>query len=494
MAFSKTPMQDTDQTKTLPMMMQWQTRDVSDTKDTQAVNVVWDIIEDPNGTYAVAIKREGLTPVALSINVPSAIYGVYFWQFDLGRIVIVGAFGALMFDAETGLQISSGPPNTFADALIGFTEFQYDTGQVDLIITDGNKIVRLGVTGIVTEMLDVDIPRPHNPYPVYLDGYLFLSDDKSIANSNLNDPNTWVASNFISVDAYPDDLLAIARHGVYIVAFGGQSIQYYYDAANPTGTPLALYSASAPQIGFQGGLVTLGETLLFTGNERNGNPGVYILRGLKLETLTIPSVARRLDKFTKDATSFRTGHLISCHGHMLYTWTDYSTVTVQELTSVYAVDLGNKLWVKLKYQDRDTFPLRSTTLVLNRNTYRTFAAMTEQTSRLLQFSDTIYADVEANFDVQFTTKNWDFDTQRTKFGSKLMVNTDQTTVPSSLYVSWTDNDYQSWSPERPIDLSNNYKQLFSMGMFRKRAFRFRYRDNQPMRFVSAELDYQQGTG
>lgn len=492
MAFSKTAMQDTDQTRDIPLLQQWQNRAADGLKDVESVNVVWDVVQDPVEPYYVAIKREGLFPFGTSPP-PTEIFGTYFWRGpSLNWIVTVGAFGVRVYDSVTGFLLFSPATVLFNDKQIGFTVYQYEDGTQLLIITDGTILATLDSLGVTTLIGDPDRPLNHVPYPVYLNGYLFLGDEKgNISNSKVNDPYTWEASNFITAEAYPDPILALARHGSYIVAFGQTSIQFFYDAANPTGTPLAVYSASTPQIGFRGGLAQHGDTLYFIGLPNRGNLSVYALTGFKAESLGSSALARRLDTFLTFPDFIRAGHILAINGHTLYTWCDRSTAGLQPLDSVFALDIDTKLWTKLEAFGLDTFPARSSILVENFSSTQTLVTFYGGTV-FFRFLPITYRDNGIDFRVQFTTKNYDFGTRRTKFGARLLLSADQPATASNCQVSWSDDDYQTWSTPRNVNLANRYTQLYALGSFRKRAFRVSYTDNFPMRFTKMELDYSQG--
>ena len=492
MAFTRTPMESTDQTKDIPLLQQWQSRDAAGLKDVESINVVWDVVNDPVEPYHVAIKREGLSPFPVSLP-PSELYGSFFWKTSTAPLLVfIGAFGTWVINAQTGAFVGNDPSVVFSNNIIGRTVFKFEDGTEKLIITDGANLVSMDETGIMVTITDPDRPVTHRPYPVYLDGYLFLADDKgNIANSDYNNPASWSTSNFINAEAYPDKLLALARHGVYIVAFGEDSIQFFYDAANPTGTPLAVYGASSPQIGFRGGLAEYGDTLIFTAVANNGQINVYSLEGFKANIIGTSTVSRRLDTYLSTGTFIRSGHLLEINGHSLYTWADFSTSSPQPLDSVWAVDLETKLWTKLEAFGLTSFPIRTSVLVENNSQFYTFVSFSG-TVQPFRFLPIVYRDNGIDFRMQFTTKNYDFGTRRMKFGARLIVSADQTPTSSNCTISWSDDDYQTFSTPRPVDLSGTYTQLYALGKFRKRAFRVNYTGNFPMRFTKLELDYSQG--
>jgi hypothetical protein len=79
-----------------------------------------------------------------------------------------------------------------------------------------------------------------------------------------------------------------------------------------------------------------------------------------------------------------------------------------------------------------------------------------------------------------------------KFTSRLLFGTDLTSSTSLLNISWSDDDLNTFTSSRTVDLSKTYVPLWACGSFRKRAFKFTYADNFPMRWRSVEIDYNQG--
>lgn len=114
-------------------------------------------------------------------------------------------------------------------------------------------------------------------------------------------------------------------------------------------------------------------------------------------------------------------------------------------------------------------------------------------ANIYRFSDTAYQDNGVNFEMKFRTSMENFGTNRIKFGTRILVDCDQTPTTSNVMISWTDNDYQTFSTPRAVDVSHAYKQLYALGRFRKRAYQVTYSDNFPMRMNGLEFDYVQGS-
>lgn len=492
MAFTKTPMQDTAQTKTVPFLSEWETRNSTNNADVDNLNVVWDLVQDQaNGTYFEAIKREGLSAFKTATGIP---YGAYYWEFN-NMYVLITSFGLEVFSTTAGGGPSFSTALATGDSRVGFTEFLFDNGNVHLVFINNNKAWIYDGVGTVTQITDPDFPTVVQPFPVFLDGYLFVVDGikGDLLNSDLNVPTSWTASNFISVESYPDKTTALARQGQYIVAFGTQSIQFFYNAANPTGTPLAAQT-TVIRVGYDGGLAQTEDSLLFIGAPPNGVPSVYMLKGLKITAIQNNSATRRLLDFTTTTAIpiERYGHVLAWHGHTLYTWVNYNPAATQTNTTIYAVDLTNQLWTRIATAQTSGFPIRTSAIVKNNNRYASIVTFTGEVFAY-EFRAANVNDNGTNFTVRFQTFDQDYGTRRTKFGARVLLNCDQTSATSLCNISWSDDDYQTFSTPRPIDLSSKYPVLYALGSFRKRAWRVEYTGAFTMRWQSMELDYDQGT-
>ena len=97
-----------------------------------------------------------------------------------------------------------------------------------------------------------------------LNGYIFVCVGGDIYNSDLDIPDSWNTSDFISTEIYPDNIVALAKYKNYLVAFGTNTIEFFYDAANVSGSPLQRQEGILHNIGCMGqGMVIDNEDKVF---------------------------------------------------------------------------------------------------------------------------------------------------------------------------------------------------------------------------------------
>jgi len=129
--------------------------------------------------------------------------------------------------------------------------------------TIGSTVVDSGITWICRGRYG-GFPTTTSSSVVILDGYIFVCVGGDIYNSDLDLPDSWNTTNFISTETNPDNLVALAKYKNYIVAFGTNTIEFFYDAANTTGSPLARQEGVQHNIGCIGqGAVTQLEDRIF---------------------------------------------------------------------------------------------------------------------------------------------------------------------------------------------------------------------------------------
>ena len=129
--------------------------------------------------------------------------------------------------------------------------------------TLGDTVVDSGITWICRGRY-AGFPTTTSSSVQILDGYIFVCVGGDIYNSDLDLPDSWPTSNFISTETNPDNLVALAKYKNYIVAFGTNTIEFFYDAANTNGSPLARQEGIQHNIGCIGqGAVTQLEDRIF---------------------------------------------------------------------------------------------------------------------------------------------------------------------------------------------------------------------------------------
>jgi hypothetical protein len=336
---------------------------------------------------------------------------------------------------------------------------------------------------------------PSSPYvsgAVYLDNYLFIgTSNNRIYNSNVGDPTTWDALSYISFEQTTDTLVGIAKHLNYLIAFGAVSTQFYYDAANATGSPLAVASTYTSEIGCASGdsIVATSNTVLWIGATKTNSRSVYLMDGVSPIRVSTSSVDRHLEADNLGQVS---AYCYTIDGHTLYILTLHNT----QKTLVY--DLNEKmwyLWTQFSIQSNDQ-PYPGT---YQESYFRPafFASLggvaytlDDDTATLYYFDVNTYRDNNQPIYCRTVTDIIDNGTTKRKFYGRLEIVGDKTA--GTMQIRHSGDDYVTWSSYRAIDLNAPRSQLYLSGADRRRAWEFLVTSNCPLRLDGAEIDFRIG--
>lgn len=176
------------------------------------------------------------------------------------------------------------------------------------------------------------------PGVAFLDGYFFVMDERAIIyGCELNNPANWDALNFITAQQEPGNGVAIAKSQNYVMAFKEWSLEYFYDAGNPTGSPLSPVNNGFVLVGCASGqsVADVNGVLFWVSQTKQNGRGVHMLNGLEPVEISTPSIRRILngvDLTSVSAYGLRVG------GGILYVL----TIKNSDITLVF--DTQSKMW------------------------------------------------------------------------------------------------------------------------------------------------------
>ena len=317
---------------------------------------------------------------------------------------------------------------------------------------------------------------------IYMDGYLFVGMPSGrIYNSDLGDATSWTPSSYISAEMFSDNLVALARQNNLIVALGTSSTQFFYDAANAVGSPLANQENAILQFGTVGaGAVVQHEN--FVSWVAKGETGGYFVVRLDGVTSTkrvsIEGIERNLNADGLNLPTMRT-YPIRYQGHF---W-----LVLKLSTRTFLYDYDDDTWHEWEDIDGSNFP------AVDYIEFNARPMFLHQSSGIVFQQDVnLYQDNGVNFTTTATTSKVDMDLARRKFMWKFELGCDKQTVSAPITIEYSDDDYQTWSSPRTLDMSIQHPFLKRLGSFRRRAFRLKTTNNAPMRLDYMELETEAG--
>ncbi len=454
-------------------------------KDFEMVNMMAERIDNPvmDNALVYAIKRPGLLVAGMAQPFPDGeagkpAMGVFYW--DTYKIFI-GVWGQIVYmwdmNNPNTAPLTYTRPAAQAANFMGFTEYE---GEDNLIfMCDGVNAIKMDKNRVITVVTAV--PNPHIAAPVYLDGYIFLvTPSGKIFNSKLDDMTQWPTDNYITAEMYPDKAVWLERQLNQIVAFGTQSVEYFYDAANPTGSPLRKTEHVVIQTGTQWprSVSQSNGVLGFVGVGTSGGNIVGLIEGFRLTQISTAPIERHLDKSSIYSVN---GAFLHVSGHFLFVITTLATVAEDNVQLVY--DIKEKMW----YRWTSALFLRELTVVKDETYFQIDAS-----SKIYYTSNDAYTDAGNSIQCHVRTSKWDGGNVNRKFFHRTHLVCD--TSPnheSNVDVAWTDDDYVTFSKQYTVDI-NKRPVIYRCGNSRRRAWNVYYQGNGPFRLESLEVDYDEG--
>jgi len=327
---------------------------------------------------------------------------------------------------------------------------------------------------------------PANPVPglVYLDGYVFAMDSQGqIWQSDNENPSAWGALNFTSAKSEADKGKAIARHLNYIVAFKEWTADFFFDAGNATGSVLSINQSAHMEIGCADGnsVQNPEQTLIWMGNVVEGGRAIYMLNGLSPTKVSTKAVETFLNASDLTGTY---SWLYKIAGHTLYGL----VLTDQNVTLVYDVTENEwHVWTTSKDNiggGEDYFECSFVTqFPFNSGAFYVLDAVN---GLVFTLSPTNYVDPFGPIRMRIVTDRMDFNTFAFKVGSALTIFGDQ--INDVMQVRHTEDDYNTWSQYRNLNLNLQKPCLYQLGRFRRRAYEFLYTGNNPLRLEKVDFN------
>jgi len=337
------------------------------------------------------------------------------------------------------------------------------------------------------------LPKNALPYPVYLDGSIFLiarrtdgSNSQSIFNSDIDNPLSWGSNNFIDAESYPDNLVALARQNNMIIALGTTSGEFFYNGVNTT-SPLAPNESLTLQMGCIAptSVAQQERFCMFVGQSGIGGTAVWLLDGFAPNKVSDEYIEKMVDaEIVAGGADNITGYSLRTVGHFFY----ILNLPTTDRTLVY--DLEEKMWHEWSSNDADSHVMFVGKYASDAEDGQNYI-QDATTGAVYLLSATTYQDNSTDILAEAITTKYDFESMNRKFMSSLNVVGDLVSG-DTIDIRWSDDDYNTWSNWKTISLTS--RPIFArLGSFRRRAFDVLYTGNHLYRIESLEVDVSLGT-
>lgn len=330
------------------------------------------------------------------------------------------------------------------------------------------------------------VPTPHTPTPIFIDGYVILPKGFLVYNSAVDDPTTWPTDNYLAAEMMPDTVKALARQNNQVVVFGESSTEFLYDAANAAGSPLSRNDAAVLQMGTAAPycIYQNEKFCAFVAQSESGGRAVWLIEGFQPKKISDEFIERILDAET-DMSDCR-GYGFRTKGHLFF------LINLKTTNRTLVYDFDEKLWHEWS----------SWSAINEHNVFNYDYAADNHSGKIYLLSATTgdiyylnpdkYQDETDPITVEIRTNKYDMDTYNRKFVSSIRIVGDRYATNNSVKLAWSDDDYQTWSNEKDIELTDNFPAFQRGGSFRRRAFRIKHALNYPLRLESLEVVYDEG--
>ena len=174
----------------------------------------------------------------------------------------------------------------------------------------------------------------------YLNGYFAVMDTSgTIWNSASDDPTSWNALAFLTAQNDSSRGAGIAVSRGYLVAFKEWSTEFFYDAANASGSPFSPVDSAPLQIGCATGwsIASIDDFTFWMSQTKAKGRGVHMLVGIEQKKVSTPDVDRILDDASIDTVY---AFCLKIDGHLLYVLT--LAADAEGITLVY--DSTSDVW------------------------------------------------------------------------------------------------------------------------------------------------------
>lgn len=461
-----------DAPQRLPLVIEPQNRGNTTTYDAKILNAY--VEKSKEGEYYV-YERPGTLQQSRPSGGNATGRGVFQWN---GAIYSI--FGATLY--KDGVAVSGTVDTTNGvyrfDACLGATP--------KLLLGNGVKGYYYDTSGGLVQITDVDFPSSFCKGWSYLNGTNYIiTPAANIRGDDINTPPDWNPLNTILAQIEPDPAVAMAKQLVYVVALKQLSLEVFYDAGNPTGSPLGRVEGAKQNYGCLSAdsVQDLGGQLIWIGWSKDGAAEMLMLDNLKLTTISTKPIERLLEGATlTNVFSWN----IKLEGHRFYG----ITLKDENITLVY--DLDEQMWSQWTDSSGNYLPWVSSCATPDLR----HIVQHESNGRLYLLSSDYATDDGDLIQVDIYTPNFDGGTRRRKQMGKLFFVSDQR-AGGMLQVRTNDEDYnpKAWSNFRQVDLSQPVPYLDNNGTFYRRVHNLRFKERVRMpRLMAVEMQLDIGVG
>jgi hypothetical protein len=426
-------------------------------------------------------RRPGMRPYEPFETIAGLLgRGIFQWSPDLGASYIMqvrsSGTASIYKDLVALDTVEDGDYDAFEPVASSTPTLFFKTGGF-AYTTDGTTVTP------VTDLVWVGFAADVMPGAASLNGrlYVLVAPNKVYGATNLNDGTVWSSLNLILANDGPDWGTYITRYLQYILVLKTWTTEVFQDVGNPTGSPLG----RVPGVTIPYGCLAtdtvkrVGDDLYWVAVSLSSSQSselkqVVRMRGLQPQIVSTPQVDRLLAAHTIGRAFYAVfnSHQFYCVG----------LLTEGEGYFYLVYDITENLWSEW------TFPKQI------RDVSADIFQMT--LGKPLQIIQSLTHDVTdedpSSITMDIYTPNMDFGVDYVKTLWALYFTSDQT-KSTICQVRHSDDDYQTWSNFRTVNLGLKKPCLHNEGTFYRRAYHIRFTQVGPIRMRALGMQMDLGT-
>jgi len=399
----------------------------------------------------------------------------------------------------------------------------FEVGQYLVILDPENNegwYIAEGATTTLVAITSTNFPPNQTPAltltkgGVVLNGILYASaTNGELFNSATEDPTTWGALDFVSAEMKPDNSVFIQPHLNHIANFGVGTIEFFYDNANATASPLNVRTDIAHNVGAVDfdTVWTNRDDIFFVNLNQSGDFNVNILSNFQLNKISTSDIDTFITSSVITDSLSLMAHGFSTAGRDFYVLTTFykdGSNIIKPLSSlVYDTSTGVWGFWELMHTGIDDCPVigwtRSTAtragdgILANGDIVTIADDKNPQDSTGAQiyvvddYVDAGYiSDTGAtgeNIEMVLITGSADFGSRDYKYADNLKLVAIPESTSQDVTVQWSDESNNSYNAGRTLDLSNHNNKLTRLGRFRQRNHKLTFAGDEQIEVEAIEV-------
>jgi len=310
-----------------------------------------------------------------------------------------------------------------------------------------------------------------------MDGFAAIMDTEGVLwASDLNTVSAWNPLSFDSANAYPDKGVGCIRQKNFILAFGTESVQFFFNAGL-TPFPFTKSVAMTVKVGAisANAITQIADSVFWCGSTPQGGLSIFTYDG-SISRISTPEIDGLLILAGASNISLTT---IRFYGR--------SFVLVNASNTTYAYCIEERNWFQMSSSINLWYKCVGVSIGGTMVNYSISNTVTSGKIYSMNPASFVYSDDSSSYTSTAQLPPMDHGTSARKFYSEIELICDRELSSSPVSLLYSDDDYQSFTTWGTLDLSDARPRALRLGSGRKRIWALSHSAQTPFR-----IEYLQG--